>query len=220
MDWIINFISTLFDYALHIDEKLPILFSTYGSYAFAIIFLVIFCETGLVVTPFLPGDSLIFAIGAVSKMANLNIVLAYVLLLTAAVTGNLVNFAIGHTIGQKIFEKETHRFIKVEYLIKTQAFYDKHGGIAIILSRFMPIIRTFAPFVAGIGKMNFIKFFIYNLIGGFSWVTLLLFSGYFFGTIPFVKSNFEYVILAILVISLLPAIIAALKAKFSKKVKE
>jgi membrane-associated protein len=220
MDWIMNFIRTLLDYAIHIDEKLPVLFNNYGSYAFAIIFLVIFCETGLVVTPFLPGDSLIFAIGAVAKMANLNIVLAYLLLITAAVTGNLVNYCIGHTIGQKIFEKETHRFIKVEYLIKTQAFYDKHGGIAIILSRFMPIIRTFAPFVAGIGKMNFLKFFIYNLIGGFSWVTLLLFSGYFFGTIPFVKSNFEYVILAILVISLLPAIIAALRAKFFKKTEE
>lgn len=220
MDWIINFIRTFFDYALHIDEKLPVLFDTYGSYAFAIIFLVIFCETGLVVVPFLPGDSLIFAIGAVAKMADLDIFVAYGLLLIAAITGNLVNYCIGHTIGEKIFEKETHRFIKVEYLLKAQAFYEKHGGMAIILSRFMPIIRTFAPFVAGIGKMNFIRFFIYNLIGGFSWVSLLLFSGYFFGTIPFVKSNFEYVVLAIIAISLLPAVIAGLKTKLSKNTEE
>ncbi len=218
MDWIIHFFSVLFDFALHIDEKLPILFDTYGFYAFAIIFLVIFCETGLVVVPFLPGDSLIFAIGAVAKMAGLNIWFSYALLLTAAVTGNLVNYSIGHTIGQKLLEKETHRFIKIEYLNRTQAFYEKHGGTAIVLSRFMPIIRTFAPFVAGIGKMKFINFFVYNLIGGFMWVTFLLFSGYFFGTIPFVKANFEYVVIAIIVISLLPAVIAWLKTKLSKPV--
>jgi membrane-associated protein len=216
MNTLFELLKTLLEYVLHIDEKLPILFSTYGLYTFLIIFLVIFCETGLVVVPFLPGDSLIFAIGAVSKMAGFSILFSYGLLLTAAITGNLVNYAIGRTIGKKLLEKKEHRLIKVEYLIKTQKFYEKHGGSAIIISRFMPIIRTFAPFVAGIGEMNFFKFFIYNLIGGFSWVSLLLFSGYFFGTIPLVKNNFEIVVLAIVVISLTPAVIAWLKTRKSK----
>lgn len=217
MDFIINIISTLFEYVLHIDEKLPILFDAYGLYTYLFVFLIIFGETGLVVLPFLPGDSLIFAIGAVSKMANINIFIVYVLLLTAAITGNLVNYWIGRTIGQKLLEKSNHKLIKKEYLDKTQVFYEKHGGFAIVLSRFMPIIRTFAPFVAGIGKMKFIKFFIYNLFGGFAWVTLLLFSGYFFGTIDFVKNNFEVVVIAIVLVSLLPAVGAALKSKFSAK---
>lgn len=217
MDSIINFFSLFVDYVLHMDEKLPELFLTYGSFTFAILFLIIFCETGLVVVPFLPGDSLIFAVGAVAKMAGFDVLFAYGLLLTAAILGNLVNYWIGHTIGQKLLEKDTHRFIKVEYIHRAQAFYEKHGGVAIIISRFMPIIRTFAPFVAGIGKMHFVKFFIYNLIGGFSWVTLLLFTGYFFGSIPIVKANFEYVVFGIIAVSLLPAVIAWVKAKFSKE---
>jgi membrane-associated protein len=217
MNSLIHIITVLIDYALHIDEKLPIIFNDYGLYTYLIIFLVIFCETGLVVLPLLPGDSLIFAIGAVAKTATLNIWFVYALLLVAAIGGNLVNYFIGRTIGQKLLEGENHRFIKKEYLEKTQHFYEKHGGSAIIISRFMPIIRTFAPFVAGIGKMNFFRFFIYNLIGGFSWVSLLLFTGYFFGTIPFVKANFELVIVGILVVSLTPAFIAWLKTRSKKK---
>jgi len=217
MDLITHFFSIALDFALHIDQKLPMIFNDYGLFTYLFIFLVIFCETGLVIFPILPGDSLIFAIGAVAKTATLNLWFVYALLLIAAIGGNLVNYSIGRTIGQKLLDKSNHKFIKKEYLEKTQGFYEKHGGVAIILSRFMPIIRTFAPFVAGIGKMNFIKFFIYNLIGGFSWVSLLLFSGYFFGTIPFVQDNFEYVVIGIVLISLTPAVIAWIKTKTKKK---
>jgi len=217
MDLITHFFSIAIDFALHIDQKLPMIFNDYGLFTYLFIFLVIFCETGLVIFPILPGDSLIFAIGAVAKTATLNLWFVYALLLVAAIGGNLVNYAIGRTIGQKLLDKSNNKFIKKEYLIKTQGFYEKHGGVAIILSRFMPIIRTFAPFVAGIGKMNFIKFFIYNLVGGFLWVSLLLFSGYFFGTIPFVQHNFEYVVIGIVLISLTPAVFTWLKSRSKKK---
>ena len=217
MDLITHFFSIAIDFALHIDQKLPMIFNDYGLFTYLFIFLVIFCETGLVIFPILPGDSLIFAIGAVAKTATLNLWFVYALLLVAAIGGNLVNYAIGRTIGQKLLDKSNNKFIKKEYLIKTQGFYEKHGGVAIILSRFMPIIRTFAPFVAGIGKMNFINFFVYNLVGGFLWVSLLLFSGYFFGTIPFVQHNFEYVVIGIVLISLTPAVFTWLKSRSKKK---
>lgn len=212
----IHFIQMFAEYVLHIDDKLPILFSTYGTMAFLLLFLVEFCETGLVVVPFLPGDSLIFAVGAVAQIAGYHVLFAYVLLLTAAISGNLVNYFIGLTIGQKIMDKPNHKFIKVDYLYRAQKFYDKYGSIAIILSRFMPIIRTFAPFIAGIGKMKFSKYFIVNLIGSTAWVTILLFTGFFFGNIPIVKNNFEVVILGIIAISLLPIVIAAIKSKMGK----
>jgi len=206
-------ITGLIDFILHIDIHLVEIIRDYGSWTYLVLFMIIFSETGFVVTPFLPGDSLLFVIGALGASGAMNFQLALLLLIIAAIAGNTLNYFIGRMIGHKILDMRNSRLIKKEYLYKTQAFYKKHGGKAIILSRFIPIIRTFAPFVAGIGKMKFIKFFLFNLIGGMAWVMLLMFAGFFFGNIPAVKNNFTYVIFGIVFISFLPTVIPYIRSK-------
>jgi len=206
-------IASLIDFILHIDRHLVDIIQTYGTWTYLILFMIIFSETGFVVTPFLPGDSLLFVIGALGAKEALDFELALFLLLVAAVGGNTLNYLIGKSIGHKLLATKNSRFIKKEYLYKTQAFYQKHGGKAIILSRFIPIIRTFAPFVAGLGKMSFMRYSLYNVIGGFSWVLLFMYAGFFFGNIPAVKDNFTYVIFAIIFVSLLPTIVPYLRSK-------
>ena len=196
----------LIDFFIHLDKYLPLIIQSFGIWAYVIVFLVIFCETGLVVTPILPGDSLLFALGAFAAQGALNIEVLLYLLCVAAIAGDTVNYAIGHYIGPKVFHYEDSRFFKKEYLLKTHQFYEKHGGKTIVIARFMPIIRTFAPFVAGVGAMSYSKFILFNISGGIAWVCLFLLGGYFFGNIPSVKSNFTFVIIAIVIISVLPGV--------------
>ncbi|MDB6089272.1 MAG: hypothetical protein JWN85_2056 [Gammaproteobacteria bacterium] len=194
------------DLVLHIDRHLLELVTQYHFWVYAILFCVIFAETGLVVTPFLPGDSLLFAVGALAAVdtsGTLNPLFASLLLGAAAVLGNTVNYAIGRAIGPAAFTGR-HRFLKVEYLRRTEEFFARHGGMAILLSRFMPIIRTFAPFVAGVGRMPYARFQAYNVAGGFSWALLFVWGGYLFGNIPLVKNNFGLVTIVIIIVSLLP----------------
>jgi membrane-associated protein len=206
------------DIFLHLDKHLAEIVSNYGTMTYIILFAIIFMETGLVVTPFLPGDSLLFATGAIVALptSGLNIWLMGLLLFVAAVLGDTVNYAVGKYIGQKAFTTNI-RFIKKEYLLKTQAFYDKHGAKMIIFARFVPIVRTFAPFVAGVGTMNYKKFIIYNIIGAFLWVSIFLAAGYYFGNIPAVRKNFTLVIFGIILVSLLPAVIEIIKQKTEKQ---
>jgi membrane-associated protein len=202
---------------LHLDDYLNNLINAIGPLTYVVLFLIIFAETGLVVTPFLPGDSLLFVIGTLSGSGFLNIWIAYVTLLAAAILGDTVNYWVGYKIGPKVFNKENSKFFKKEYLEKTREFYEKHGGKTIILARFLPIIRTFAPFIAGVGKMNYPTFLAYNIIGGFIWVTLFIFAGYFFGGLPFVKKNFEYLVVFIVLLSFGPMIIEYIKYKKGPK---
>jgi membrane-associated protein len=217
MDLIKDFV----DFIIHIDRYLAYVIQEFGSFTYLILFLVIFCETGLVVTPFLPGDSLLFVIGAFSVKGVIDFKAAYIILFIAATGGNVLNYAIGRTLGVKVLNLKISRSVKKEYLDKTSDFYKKHGGKAIILSRYLPVVRTFAPFVAGVSKMSFVKFFGYNLIGSLTWVTLFLAGGYFFGNIPFIKENFSVVIFTIAAATLVPAAVAFLKTKLKwlKKVK-
>lgn len=196
-------IKDLIDLFLHIDKNLIAVVASYGGWSYLILFLIIFMETGLVVTPFLPGDSLIFAAGAISAMGSLSIYWLTALLIGAAFLGDTVNYWIGHFIGPKAFEGK-NKLLKKEHLLKAQHFYEKHGGKAIILARFVPIVRTFAPFVAGVGKMNYGKFIYFNIVGGVLWVAMFLFAGFFFGNLPAVKENFHNVIIVIILISVLP----------------
>jgi membrane-associated protein len=207
----------LIDFILHVDKHLTEIIKDYGNWTYLILFFIIFCETGLVVTPFLPGDSLLFVIGTLGAANALNFQLVLILLIIAAIGGNTTNYFIGRFAGEKILSMKNSRLIKKEHLDKTHVFYEKHGGKAIIISRFMPILRTFAPFVAGLGEMNFIKFTIFNAVGGISWVASFLFAGYFFGSIPFIKNNFTYVIFGIIFVSFLPAIITWFKSRKSDK---
>jgi membrane-associated protein len=206
-------IQDIINFFLHIDKNLALIIHSYGTFTYVLLFLIIFCETGLVIAPFLPGDSLIFAAGALSASGMMNIYFLFILLSIAAIIGDSINYLIGSMIGPKIFHEKS-RFLKKEYLIKTQNFYEKYGGKTIIIARFIPIVRTFAPFVAGIGKMKYKKFIIYNIVGGILWVFLFLSAGYFFGGLPFVKNNFSLVILAIILISILPAIIEYFRCKY------
>lgn len=199
--------TTFIDYFLHLDKYLSIAVENSGLFIYALLFIIIFCETGLVVTPFLPGDSLLFAAGSLAALGSLNVMVIFITLAIAAVGGDTANYWIGHFIGPKIFRKKNGLLFSRDHLKKTNIFYKKYGTKTIIFSRFMPIIRTFAPFVAGIGKMEYKKFISYNFIGGIAWVALFVFGGYFFGTIPFVKKNFSLVILAIILLSILPAIV-------------
>ncbi|OAM33269.1 DedA family protein [Eikenella corrodens] len=209
--------ASLIDFVLHIDQHLIELTQTYGLWIYAILFLIVFCETGLVVTPFLPGDSLLFAAGAVAALGGMNVHIAAGLLLAAAVIGDAVNFAIGKYFGEKLFAKPDSRVFKREYLDKTHAFYEKYGGKTIILARFVPIVRTFAPFVAGMGNMHYGRFIRYNIIGALMWVGLLTYAGYFFGELPVVKNNFGLVVIGIIVVSVLPMVVEIAKAKWGKK---
>jgi membrane-associated protein len=201
---LMDLLKTVIDFVLHLDRYLSAIIQQFGAWTYAILFAVIFIETGLVVMPFLPGDSLLFAAGTFAALGALDVRLLIVLLAVAAVVGDTVNYWIGHRIGQKAFSREDARFFKREYLDRTHAFYEKHGGKTIIIARFVPIIRTFAPFVAGIGKMSYGRFLFFNVIGGVGWVVLLVGTGYFFGNIPFVRKNFSIAILAIILISTVP----------------
>lgn len=213
-------ITQLLDFIVHVDKYLAEIILNYGSWTYLILFLIIFCETGLVVTPFLPGDSLLFVIGALGTTGALDFKMAIVLLIIAAVGGNTANYFMGKMIGYKILENSKlpfiKRIVKKEYIEQAQAFYEKHGGKAILLSRFLPILRTFAPFVAGIGKMSFAKFAMYNSIGAVAWVLIFITGGLNFGNIPAVKNNFTYVIFGIILVSLLPAVITWLNARRKK----
>ncbi len=197
----------LIDFILHLDKYLSVIIQSYGTWTYAILFLIIFCETGLVVMPILPGDSLLFAAGAFAALDSLNVFWLFILLSAAAIIGDTINYWVGHFVGPKIFAKENVRFLNKKYLEQTHQFYEKHGGKTIIIARFIPIIRTFAPFVAGIGQMSYWRFISYNIIGGITWPAIFIFGGYYFGNISFVKNNFSAVILAIIIISILPAII-------------
>lgn len=210
-------IKFLIDFILHMDVHLNDIITNYGIWTYGILFFVIFMETGFVVTPFLPGDSLLFAAGTFAALGSLNPLTLFLLLSVAAIIGDTVNYAIGKYIGVRAFSGEI-KFLKKEYLEKTQDFYDKHGGKAIILARFVPIIRTFAPFVAGVGTMKYRKFIAYNVIGGIVWVAIFIFLGYFFGNIEFVKKNFELVIFAIIFISFIPPVLEFFKAR--KEIRE
>jgi membrane-associated protein len=206
-------IANLINIILHIDKYLSILINSYGTVVYLLLFVVVFCETGLVVIPFLPGDSLLFAASAFAAAGMLDIKLVFVIFAAAAIIGDTVNYHIGNFIGPKVFSKEDSRWFKKEHLQRTHEFYEKHGPITIIIARFMPVVRTFAPFVAGIGSMRYIKFLSYNVAGGLLWVSLFAVTGFYFGNISFVKAHFTTVIYAIIIISLLPAIIGFVKSK-------
>jgi membrane-associated protein len=194
------------DLFLHLDQHLANVIQDFGHWTYLILFLIIFCETGLVVTPILPGDSLLFATGAFAALGALDVTWVCVLLSIAAVAGDTVNYWIGYHLGPKVFHYEDTRFFKKQYLERTHQFYEKHGGKTIIIARFVPIIRTFAPFVAGIGRMTYGKFIVYNITGGIAWILIFVLGGYYFGNIPVVKRNFTLVIVAIIIISVMPAV--------------
>ncbi len=208
IDSIVNLLNTI----LHLDKVLKDIILTYHTWTYLIMFFVIFMETGFVVTPFLPGDSLIFAAGAFAGLGSLHVGILFVVLALAAIAGDTANYWIGHYIGPRAFSGNI-RFLKKEYIDRTHAFFEKYGGKTIIIARFIPIIRTFAPFVAGVGAMTYPKFIAYNVIGGLAWVALFTFLGYFFGNLPVVQDNFTFVILAIIFISVLPAIIEVVRSR-------
>jgi membrane-associated protein len=214
-DYNVELIRELIDFFLHLDDHLSQLISRYGTGTHLILFLIVFCETGLVITPFLPGDSLLFAAGTFAALGALDLRLLVVLLTVAAIVGDTVNYWVGSFVGPRAFGGNV-RFLKTEYLERTHAFYEKHGGKTIILARFIPIIRTFAPFVAGVGAMSYPKFLTYNIVGAVIWVGLFVLGGYFFGNIPTVRQNFTLVILAIIAISVLPIVIEAVRNRRSR----
>lgn len=213
-----EFFSFLLDFLLHIDKHLEEIIRDYQSWTYAILFLIIFAETGFVVTPFLPGDSLLFAMGALIAGGNtgLSIWIMMILLIIAAILGNSLNYKLGSYFGVQVF-KESNRILKLEYYNQSHMFFEKHGGKAVIFSRFLPIFRTIAPFVAGVAKMPFGRFTFFNIIGGVSWIVSLLLAGYLLGQIPVVKNNFDIVIVVIAVVTFFPAIFAAIKSKLGKK---
>jgi membrane-associated protein len=210
-------VTFLLDFILHLDQYLSLLIQAFGLWTYAILFAVVFCETGFVVTPFLPGDSLLFAAGAFAAIGSLDIVVLFVSLSLAAVAGDTVNYWIGHCIGPKIFKKGDVRFMKKEYLDRAHRFYEKHGGKTIFLARFIPVIRTFAPFVAGVGEMSYRRFIVYNVAGGVTWVAVFLAGGFLFGNLPFVKENLALVIVAIIIVSFFPAIAGLLHKRLKRE---
>jgi membrane-associated protein len=215
---ILEFLSQFVDFLLHIDKHLEIIISDYQTWTYLILFLIIFAETGFVVTPFLPGDSLLFAMGTLiaGEKTGLSIWIMLIILIAAAILGNTLNYKLGSILGMKVFKAE-NKILKLEYYYQSHEFFEKHGGKAIIFSRFLPIFRTIAPFVAGVAKMPFGKFSLYNIIGGVAWIVSLLMAGYLLGQIPVVKKNFDIVILVIAVVTFFPAVFAGLKSKFGKK---
>jgi membrane-associated protein len=218
LTWIPDLAHWFIDVVLHLDRHLVELLAQFGPWIYAILFVIIFAETGLVVTPILPGDSLLFAVGALAAVdtsSTLSAPLASVLLTVAAVAGNTVNYSVGRVIGPRAFSGR-NRFLKVEYLRRTEAFFQRFGGMTIVVSRFMPIIRTFAPFVAGIGRMAYARFQAFNIAGALGWVMLLIWSGYLFGNIPLVKKNFGIVTILIIVVSVMPAVIAWLRSRIAR----
>ena len=214
-----EFLNTILDYILNIDKHLVKIVSDYRTWTYLIIFMIIFAETGFVITPFLPGDSLLFAIGALIAKGDtgLNIYTMGLLLIVAAITGNTINYTLGNFLGSKVF-KPGNRILKLEYYEKTKEYFNKEGGNMLIFSRFMPVFRTLAPFVAGVGKMKFGPFTCYNVVGGVLWIVSFLGIGFVFGNIPFIKDNFTYVMLVIIILTVLPAVIAAFKARNSLEV--
>lgn len=218
-----EFLTELFNFILHIDVRLAELARDYGQWVYGILFLIIFCETGLVVTPFLPGDSLLFAAGALaggvlsvngaSTAGMYNVHLLVGLLLVAAVVGDAVNYSIGRKIGPAVFEKRNSRIFKPEYLARTQKFFEKYGSKTIVIARFVPIVRTFAPFLAGVGTMSYAKFALYNILGAVLWVTSFTYAGYIFGGTPIIQKNFKLVIIAIIIISIMPGLIEIVRAR-------
>ncbi|EGZ46392.1 DedA family membrane protein [Neisseria wadsworthii 9715] len=210
-------IATVIDFILHIDQHLQALSADYGPWIYAILFLIVFCETGLVVTPFLPGDSLLFAAGGIAAVGGMNIHLMVLLLLIAAIVGDAVNFMIGKYFGAKLFANPDSKIFKRSYLDKTHQFYQKYGGKTIIIARFVPIVRTFAPFVAGMAHMNYARFIRFNIIGAVLWVVLFSYAGYFFANIPVVKNNLGLVLGAIIVVSVMPAVIEVVRARMAAK---
>jgi membrane-associated protein len=211
-----DLIKYLFDFVLHLDKHLAEIILHYGTLTYAILFGVIFAETGFVFTPFLPGDSLLFAAGTLASRGSFNVYFLFALLASAAIIGDNVNYWVGRKLGTKLFELNT-RFLKKEYLDKTHKFYEKHGGKTIILARFFPIIRTFSPFVAGLGKMSYLRFVLNDIAGGVIWVGMFVFGGYFFGNLPFIQKNFSLVIIAIILISIIPATSEFIRHKMKKK---
>ncbi|MDP1537347.1 MAG: DedA family protein [Burkholderiales bacterium] len=206
-----EFLATLLDIALHLDQHLQVLVATYGAWVYMILFLIVFCETGLVVTPFLPGDSLLFVAGTIAAAGGMNIHLLVVLLITAAVLGDAVNYGVGHYIGPRVFRSSGSRWLNPRHLERAHAFYEHHGGKTIIIARFVPIIRTYAPFVAGAASMTYARFALYNISGAVLWVVSLGYAGYFFGNIPVIKDNLTLVILGIIILSIMPGIIEILR---------
>src|SRR5262245_3979929 len=206
-------IATVLDYVLHLDRHLSGLIQDYGVWTYLILFLIVFCETGLVVTPFLPGDSLLFAVGTFAAVGALDLGLVLVLLSIAAILGDSVNYAVGYRMGPRVFTSEGGRFLNREYLERTHRFYERYGAKTIVIARFVPIIRTFAPFVAGIGRMSYSRFAFYNVAGGLAWIASLTIGGYLFGNIAVVRNNFTLVVFAIVILSVLPPIVEVLRQR-------
>jgi membrane-associated protein len=205
------------DILLHLDTYLDLMIKTMGPWSYVILFLIVFCETGLVVTPVLPGDSLLFAVGTFAALGSFDLTLLIAILTIAAIAGDTVNYWMGNYLGPKLFHGEGPRFLNKKHIERTHQFYEKHGGKTIIIARFIPIIRTFAPFVAGIGSMDYRKFIAYNVIGGIVWVVSLTLAGYFFGTIPVIKGNFSLVVIAIIIVSILPGVVEFLRQRKKNK---
>ncbi len=208
-----EFFKVLIDYILHIDRHLLEFIAAYGAWTYALLFAIIFCETGLVVTPFLPGDSLLFAAGAIAASGSLDSFWLFGALSAAAIAGNIVNYWIGYALGPNIVAKGKWRFLNREYLERTHRFYEKHGGKTIVIARFIPIIRTFAPFVAGLGFMSYGRFMLYNIAAGIGWVGIFIFAGFFFGNLPSVRENFTLVIAGIIIVSMLPPAIEYVRGR-------
>jgi membrane-associated protein len=206
-------LTSLFYAIFALDETLASIAAEYGPWVYALLFAIIFAETGLVVTPFLPGDSILFVAGAVIASAGLNVHVLVGLLIVAAVLGDSVNYSIGHYIGPRVFHKPDSRWFKQEHLRRTQAFYDKYGGFTIIIGRFVPIVRTFAPFLAGVAGMSYRRFFAFNVVGGIAWVASLVYAGYVFGNIPWVKDNLTFIVIGIVVVSLIPVVTTFLRER-------
>ncbi len=207
-------VNEFIDIILHLDQHLDFVLHNYGTWTYMLLFLIIFCETGLVITPILPGDSLLFATGSFAARGSMDVGWLVILLSVSAVAGDTVNYWIGYVVGPKVFKQEKSRFFNKLYLERTHQFYQKYGGKTIIIARFLPIMRTFAPFVAGIGRMTYGRFIVYNAVGGIGWVSIFVLSGYFFGSVTFVKNNFALIILAIIIVSVLPGIIEVLRQRY------